>query len=177
MICRLNADACNVFILKPVFRIHDILVWIRIRGSMPLINGSGYGSEYGSGSFYFINDLQDANKKLIFLKVFLYITFLRYLCILFKNKKVKKMSQNSRNQGFSYYICLMIEHRRIRIRIQSRIRIRIHTSDEWIRIREAQKHVDPVDPDSDPEHCLKLLHFDTFAFCDILKRSNYTFAF
>jgi hypothetical protein len=22
-----------------------------------------------------------------------------------------------------------------------------------IRIREAQKHVDPVDPDSDPEHC------------------------
>ncbi len=28
---------------------HDILVWIRIRGSMPLINGSG--SESGSGSF------------------------------------------------------------------------------------------------------------------------------
>ncbi len=24
-----------------VFRIHDILVWIRIRGSMPLTNGSG----------------------------------------------------------------------------------------------------------------------------------------
>jgi hypothetical protein len=38
-----------------------------------------------------------------------------------------------------------------------RIRIRIHTSDEWIRIREAQKHVDPVDPDSDPDpqHCFK----------------------
>jgi hypothetical protein len=33
----------------PVSRIHDILVWfrIRIRGSMPLTNGSG------SGSFYF----------------------------------------------------------------------------------------------------------------------------
>jgi hypothetical protein len=30
-------------------------------------------------------------------------------------------------------------------------RIRIHTSDLWIRIREAQKHVDPVDPDSDPD--------------------------
>jgi hypothetical protein len=29
-------------------------------------------------------------------------------------------------------------------------RIRIHTSDKWIRIREAQKHVDPVDPD--PQH-------------------------
>jgi hypothetical protein len=31
-------------------------------------------------------------------------------------------------------------------------RIRIHTSDEWIRIREAQKHVDP-----DPEHWEKVL--------------------
>jgi hypothetical protein len=31
----------------PVLRIHDILVCIRIRGSMPLTNGSG------SGSFYF----------------------------------------------------------------------------------------------------------------------------
>ncbi len=35
---------------------------------------------------------------------------------------------------------------------ERRIRIRIHTSDEWIRIREAQKHVDPVDPDPDSEH-------------------------
>ncbi len=26
---------------EPVFRIHEILVWIRIRGSMPLNNGSG----------------------------------------------------------------------------------------------------------------------------------------
>ncbi len=33
---------------KPVFRIHDILVWIRmrIRGSMPLTNGSGFGSGF-----------------------------------------------------------------------------------------------------------------------------------
>jgi hypothetical protein len=37
---------------KTVFRIHDILVWvlIRIRGSMPLTNGSG---SPGSGSCYF----------------------------------------------------------------------------------------------------------------------------
>ncbi len=33
-----------------VLRIHDILVRIRIRGSMPLTNGSGSG--FGSGSFY-----------------------------------------------------------------------------------------------------------------------------
>ncbi len=38
-----------------------------------------------------------------------------------------------------------------------RSRIRISTSDEWIRIREAQKHPDPV-PDSDPQHCWKLVH-------------------
>jgi hypothetical protein len=44
---RPSADACDVFILKPVFRIHDILVWIRIliSGSMPPTNGSGSGSE------------------------------------------------------------------------------------------------------------------------------------
>ena len=53
------------------------------------------------------------------------------------------MSQNSKNQGFSYYFCMIIEGSGSRI----------HTSDKWIRIREAQKHVDPVDPDSDPEHC------------------------
>jgi hypothetical protein len=49
---------------KSVFRIHDILVRIRIRGSMPLTNGSGSGSgsmplinrsesAFGSGSGYF----------------------------------------------------------------------------------------------------------------------------
>ncbi len=40
-----------------VLRIHDILVWIRIRGTMPLTNGSGP---------IFIIDLQDANQKIIF---------------------------------------------------------------------------------------------------------------
>jgi hypothetical protein len=42
---------------KPVFRIHEILVWIRIRGSMPMIYGSG------SGFAFFVIDLQDASKK------------------------------------------------------------------------------------------------------------------
>ncbi len=36
---------------QPVFLIHDILVWIRIRGSMPLTNGSGSG--FGSESCCF----------------------------------------------------------------------------------------------------------------------------
>jgi hypothetical protein len=51
------------------------------------------------------------------------------------------MSQNSRNQGF--------------------LTIQYLLNDRRIRIREAQKHVDPVDPDpdSDPEHCLKVYKF------------------
>jgi hypothetical protein len=34
---------------------------------------------------------------------------------------------------------------------------RIRTSDYWIRIREAQKHADPADPD--PQHCFVDLPF------------------
>jgi hypothetical protein len=35
--------------LLAVLQIYDILVWIRIRGSMPLTNGSGSG--FGAGSY------------------------------------------------------------------------------------------------------------------------------
>ncbi len=55
---------------QAVFRIHDILVWIRIRicGSMPLM-GNGSGSEDPNldsdpDPAIFVIDLQDANKKL-----------------------------------------------------------------------------------------------------------------
>jgi hypothetical protein len=44
----------QVYLIFSVLRIHDILGWIRIRirilGSMPLTNGSGFGT--GSGSCY-----------------------------------------------------------------------------------------------------------------------------
>ncbi len=75
-----------------VLRIHDILVWIRIRGSMPLTNGS----ECGSGSFHFHHWPSRCQQK---------------------------------NQ------CLLYLLNDIRI---------------LILIQEAQKHVDPVDPD--PRH-------------------------
>ncbi len=65
-------------LLKPVFRIQDILVWIRIRGSMPLTNGSG-----------------------------MRIRILLFSSLIFKTPTI-------------------------------------------------QNHVDPVDPDSDPEYWLKL---------------------
>ncbi len=39
--------------------------------------------------------------------------------------------------------------------------IRIRASDYWIRIQEAQKHVDP-DPDSDPQHWFAQVFFVQF---------------
>jgi hypothetical protein len=43
----------EILYFRSVFRIHDILVWIRIRirGSVPLTNGSG--SRFVSGSCFF----------------------------------------------------------------------------------------------------------------------------
>ncbi len=94
---------------KPLLRIRDILGRIRIRGSIPLTNGSGF--------------------------------------------RIKK-SQNSRNQGFSYYFCLMIEgsgfvpltngsgYRSGRPKnIQSRIRNTGTTNDEFGSARPKNKRI------------------------------------
>ena len=71
--------------------------------------------------------------------------------IIFKDKKPKRSHKAG---GIKVFLTFLLGDRRIQIRIRSRIRI--HTSDLWIRIRiqEAQKYVDPLDPDpdSDPEH-------------------------
>ncbi len=89
---------CRGTCYLPVFRIHDILGWIRIRilGSVVLTNGSGSGS----------------CKKLIFNTIF-----------------------------SAYYFLKVHLHHFSKIKSQ--------------KILEAQKHVDPVDPDPapDPEHC------------------------
>jgi hypothetical protein len=91
--------------LKPVLWIHDILVWIRIRGSMPLTYGSGSDPDPA----IFIIDLQDANKKLFKKKSFPAYCFLKVLLHHFSKIKSIKKVLKSRNQGFSYYFCLMIE--------------------------------------------------------------------
>jgi hypothetical protein len=71
----------------------------------------------------FVIDLQDANKNYCFL-VFLLITFSMYIYIIFKRpQKVKKKSESR------FILLFLLGDRRIRIRI------RIHTSDKWIRIR------------------------------------------
>jgi hypothetical protein len=70
-----------------VLRIHDILVWnqIRIRRSMPLTNGSG--------SFYFIIDLQDANGKRISKKSFFILLFEGTFTSFFKDKSQKEVTK------------------------------------------------------------------------------------
>ncbi len=90
---------------KPVLRIHDILVWIRIgiRGSMPLTNGSG------SRSCYFFLRPSRCQQKLIFIFIFSAYYFFKVHLHLFSKIKSQKESQNSRNQGYSYYFCMMIE--------------------------------------------------------------------
>ncbi len=56
-------------------------------------------------------DLQDVNKKLIKKKKFFCRLLFEgtYSYIIFQRLKAKKKSQNSKNQGFSSYFCLMIE--------------------------------------------------------------------
>ncbi len=82
---------------QPVFRI--ILVRIRIRGSIPLTNGSG--------SFSFRQWPSRCQQKYL-LKFFVCYFLKVHLHHSSQNKSIKK-SQNNRNHGFSYYFCLMIE--------------------------------------------------------------------
>ncbi len=87
-----------------MLRIHDILGWIRIRGSMPRINGSG------SGSCYFRHWPSRCQQKTnffntIFSAHYFFTVHLHHISKI----KSQKESQNSRNQGFSYYFCMMIE--------------------------------------------------------------------
>ncbi len=57
----------------------------------------------------FVIDLQHASKKLIFNTIFSAYYFLKVHLHHFSKIKIQKESQNIRNQGFSYYFCMMIE--------------------------------------------------------------------
>ncbi len=91
---------------EPVLRIHDILVWIRIRGSMRLTNGSG--------SWIRILLLSSLTFKmptknyLIFIFIFSAYYFLKVHLHNFSKIKSQTESQENRNQGFSFF-CIMIE--------------------------------------------------------------------
>ncbi len=84
-------------------------------GSMKFWVGSGSGSAnpclwlVDPDPAIFIIDLQDASKKLLFNTIFSAYYFLKVHLHHFSKIKSQKEPQNSRNQGFSYYFCMMIE--------------------------------------------------------------------
>jgi hypothetical protein len=95
---------------QAVLRSHDILGWIRIRirGSMPLTNGSGFGSWIRILLFSSLT-FKIQHKTNFLNTIFSVYYFLKLHLNHFSEKKSQKESQNSRNLGFSYYFCMMIE--------------------------------------------------------------------
>ncbi len=96
----------------PVLRIHAILGWIRIRirGSMPLTNGSGSGSGSWIQILLFSSlTFKMPAKNKFFYTIFSAYDFLKLDLHHFSKIKIQKDSQNSRNPGFSNYFCMMIE--------------------------------------------------------------------
>ncbi len=90
----------------------------------------------------FVTNLQDANKKTNFLKSFSAYYILKVHLHHFSKIKTKKSKRSHKTVGievFSHYLEVFLLDDR-------RIRIRIHTSDKRIRIQEAQKHIEPTDP-------------------------------
>ncbi len=84
-----------------VLRIHEILEQIRIRGSITLTNGTG--------SCYFRQWPSRSQQKINFFPKLFCLLLLKVQLHHFSKIKSHKQSQNSRNQGFSYYFWLMIE--------------------------------------------------------------------
>ncbi len=91
-----------------VLRIRGILVRIRIRGSVPLTKGSGFGS--GSGSLYFRLWPSRWQLKIIGFKIFFAHYFLNLLLHHFsKIKSHNEFTKQEESRFFLYYFCLMIE--------------------------------------------------------------------
>jgi|688.fasta_scaffold537595_1 hypothetical protein len=80
-------------------------------GSVTCWYGSGSSSGFGSESCYFCQWPSRWQLKIILfpLSFFLLNTFWSYIYIIFQSHKELNKSQNSWNQGFSYYFCVMIE--------------------------------------------------------------------
>ncbi len=95
-----SADQCKKCFSRnqcyAVLRIHDILGWIRIRGSMPLTNGSGSGSWIRILLFSSLNFKMPAKNK-FFNTIFSAYYFLKLHIHHFSKIKSQKESQYSKN--------------------------------------------------------------------------------
>jgi hypothetical protein len=84
-----------------VLSIRGILVWIRTtdirKGTDP------------DPSLFVIGLQIKITTKIIFSLLFLLIIYGSYIFIILQRKKGKKKSQNTGNQGFIYFFCLMME--------------------------------------------------------------------
>ncbi len=84
----------QAFCFEPELRIHDILGWIRIRGSMPLTNGSGSGSDPDPGSCYFRHWPSRCQQKTNFLtQFFCLLLFEATFTSFFKDKMSKRVTK------------------------------------------------------------------------------------
>jgi hypothetical protein len=97
-------------------QIHGILVWIRIRGSLPLTNGSE--------TFYFRHETsRRQQKKIIKKKSFSAYYFLKVHLNTFS--KIKSKKEVTKQYESKFFLLLLLDDRRIRFRSQ----IRIHNFD------------------------------------------------
>ncbi len=91
--------------------------FLQCSGSMTFWGGSGSWSsdpcfwlmDPDPDPAIFVIDLQDVSKKLIFNTISSAYYFLKVYLHHFSKIKSQKESQNRRNQGASYYFCMMIE--------------------------------------------------------------------
>ncbi len=93
--------------------------WNQCSGSMKFWGGSGSADPclwlmvririLDPDPAIFVIDLQNASKKQIFHTIFSAYYFSKVHLLHFSKINSQKESQNSRNQGFSYYFCMMIE--------------------------------------------------------------------
>jgi hypothetical protein len=104
-------------------------------------SGCGYADRYLFPGMDPVFSSMSTKKKKIFLRFFAY--FLLFEGTFTSFFKVNKKSQNSRNK---FFLTILLKDRRI------------HISDKCIL--QAQKHMDPADPD--PQHCY-LASFTIFA--------------
>jgi hypothetical protein len=147
----------NFFKTKESGCLHGCYSYPQCSGSTTFLRGSGSADpclwlmdpdpDHGSGSCNFCHWPW---QQKIFYTICFACYFLKVHLHYFSKTKSQKESQNSRIQGFSYYFCMMIEGSGSRAGFGSIPSGLVDPDPEL----GGQKHVDPVDPDSDPKHCL-----------------------